>query len=300
MPLGKSIRVYLADATVTGIRYAELVNWTGHAIACPRNRLSELPSWPEAAKPGVYFLFESRFGDSKPVAYIGESENVSQRLTTHDRNKEFWNEVVIFTSKDENLTKAHIKYLESSLVSLAEQADRYQLENGNTPPESSLPRADRDAMAEFVDNIKMVLGILGYQILEPILRTKTASVGVAGTTPIANGTSTASDLIFRVNNLTAFGVLTDEGFVLKKGSQLSRSNTDSIPGKLASIKERLLADGALAADGERLVATEDILLSSSSYAAAIVTGTSRSGPQSWKTPAGKTLKDLEDASLLGT
>lgn len=81
MPIGKSIRVYLADATVTGIRYAELVNWTGQAIACPRNRLNELKNWPESAKPGIYFLFEGRFSDSKPLAYVGESENVAERLT---------------------------------------------------------------------------------------------------------------------------------------------------------------------------------------------------------------------------
>lgn len=170
--LGKSIRVYLADATVTGIRYAELVNWTGQAIVCPRNRLNELTNWPESAKPGVYFLFESRFGDTKPLAYIGESENVASRLTSHDRNKEFWSKVVIFTSKDSNLTKAHIKYLESSLVDLSKYANRYQLENGNRPTESSLPRADSDAMEEFVENIRMVIGILGYSILEPILKSK--------------------------------------------------------------------------------------------------------------------------------
>ena len=64
MVIGKSIRVYLADATVTGIRYAELVNWTGHAIACPRNRLPELTKWPEAGKQGIYFLFESRFWET--------------------------------------------------------------------------------------------------------------------------------------------------------------------------------------------------------------------------------------------
>ncbi|SMC89456.1 hypothetical protein SAMN02746065_1142 [Desulfocicer vacuolatum DSM 3385] len=172
MSIGKSIRVYLADATVTGIRYAELVNWTGHAIACPRNRLNELSKWPEAAKPGIYFLFENRFGDSKPMAYIGESENVAHRLTSHDRNKEFWNEVIIFTSKDENLTKAHIKYLESIFVDLSKQADRYVLENGNIPSESSLPLADRDAMEEFVENARMVLGVLGYSILEPILKSR--------------------------------------------------------------------------------------------------------------------------------
>ncbi|MDN7674082.1 GIY-YIG nuclease family protein [Burkholderia oklahomensis] len=295
MPVGKSIRVYLADATVTGIRYAELVNWTGHAIACPRNRLSELSNWQEASKPGVYFLFEGRFRDSKPLAYIGESENVLQRLTNHDRSKDFWNEAVIFTSKDENLTKAHIKYLESSLVVLSKNADRYQLENSNTPPESSLPRADRDAMAEFVENIRMVLGILGYQILEPILPVRTA-VPVGDTAlMVAPEVPQVTDLTFSVNGLLAFGAMTDEGFVLKKGSQLSSTNSLSVPGRVAIIKERLLKDGLVAHDGNRLVATTDILLTSSTYAAAIVAGTSRSGPQSWKTRDGRTLKELEDA-----
>lgn len=298
MAIGKSIRVYLADATVTGIRYAELVNWTGHAIACPRNRLNELPNWPEAAKPGVYFLFESRFGDSKPIAYIGESENVSQRLTSHDRNKEFWNEVIVFTSKDENLTKAHIKYLESTLVELSKNADRYQLENGNTPPESSLPRADRDAMQEFVENIRMVLGILGYSILEPILKSKPCNELNTSSNIKNDESNLLGELIFKVNNLTALGAATDEGFVLKKGSQLSKTNTDSIPGKLANIKAHLLKNGSFVEDGDILIATEDILLSSSSYAAAIVAGTSRSGPQSWKTANGKTMKQIEDASLL--
>ena len=87
--------------------------------------------------------------------------------------------------------------------------------------------------------------------------------------------------------------------MLKKGSDLSKTNTDSIPGELASIKARLLKDGALKENGGKLIAAEDILLSSSSYAAAIVAGTSRSGPQSWKTANGKTLKQIEDESLPG-
>lgn len=299
MAIGKSIRVYLADSSVTGIRYAELVNWTGHAIACPRLRLNELKNWPESSKPGVYFLFENRFGDTKPVAYIGESENVCQRLTSHDRNKEFWSEVVIFTSKDENLTKAHIKYLESALVDLSRQADRYQLENGNTPPESSLPRADRDAMEEFIENIRMVLGVLGYSILEPILRANPLNRQLDDIAIPSGEANPLGELFFSVNNLTARGAATDEGFVLKKGSLLSRTNTESMPGRLADIKERLLKDGALQVEGDKLVAAEDILLSSATYAAAIVAGTSRSGPQSWKTASGQTMKQFEDSFLQG-
>ncbi len=297
MPIGKSIRIYLADATVTGIRYAELVNWTGHAIACPRNRLNELKNWPESSKPGVYFLFEGRFGSSKPTAYIGESENVAQRLTNHDRKKDFWSEAVIFTSKDENLTKAHIKYLESALVCLSKKADRYELENGNTPSESSLPRADRDAMKEFVENVRMVLGTLGYSILEPILKSKGSSEGIVESSDLNESENVLRNLFFTVNNLSAQGAVTDEGFVLKKGSQLSKSNSESMPGKLSTIKEKLLVDGVLKDEGAYLVASEDILFNSSSYAAAIVAGTSRSGPQSWKTTTGKTIKKVEDEEL---
>lgn len=300
MPIGKSIRVYLADSTVTGIRYAELVNWTGQAIACPRNRLGELSSWPEASKPGVYLLFEARLGDSKPLAYIGESENVAERLTTHDRKKEFWNEVVIFSSKDENLTKAHVKYLESTLVTLANQANRYELENGNTPTESSLPRADRDAMAEFVENVRMVLGTLGYPILEPLIRLlPVAKTDSTETTEETLKGKSLIDLNFRVNNLTACGAVTDEGFVLKKGSQLSRVNTDSAGMKVAKHKDQLLAEGRIISEGDYLVLNEDVLVSSSSYAAVMVAGTSRSGPQSWITSDGRTLKAIEDMAVSG-
>lgn len=298
MPIGKSIRVYLADSTVTGIRYAELVNWTGQAVACPRNRLGELSSWPEASKPGVYLLFEARLGDSKPVAYIGESENVAERLTSHDRQKDFWNEVVIFTSKDENLTKAHVKFLECTLVRLSKQADRYTLENGNTPPESSLPRADKDAMAEFVDNIRMVLGTLGYPILEPLLKpTALESESMPPTEALIPKRKAELELTFKVNNLVAYGTLTDEGFVLKKGAQLSLVNTESAAPRVVKIKEQLQAEGKIVMAGDHLVLNDDILLSSSSYAAVMVAGTSRSGPQSWMAADGRSLKEIEDAAV---
>ena len=111
MTIGKSIRIYLADGTVTGIRHAELVNWTGQAIACPRNRIGELSGWDESKRPGVYFLFGYDDVVGQPIAYIGEAENVLYRLQSHVMNKDFWNEVVFFTYKDKNLTKAHVKYL---------------------------------------------------------------------------------------------------------------------------------------------------------------------------------------------
>ena len=36
MPLGKTIRLYLADGTPTGPVVAEIINWTGQVIVVPR------------------------------------------------------------------------------------------------------------------------------------------------------------------------------------------------------------------------------------------------------------------------
>ncbi|WP_284336590.1 GIY-YIG nuclease family protein [Comamonas sp. NoAH] len=251
--------------------------------------------WPETAKPGIYFLFEARLGDSKPLAYIGESENVADRLLTHDRKKEFWNDVVVFTSKDDNLTKSHIKYLESRLEASAKGADRYELENGNTPTQSSLPRAERDAMDELLDDIRLVLGTLGYPILEPLLQQKIVSP--ASASPPASSTPTDDELTFTVHDISARGVRTNEGFVIKAGSMVSKTNSDSVSGKIVKMKEQLLSDGRLVEKGNHLMLAEDVLMSSSSYAAALIAGTARSGPQSWFAANGKSLKELEDSAL---
>jgi hypothetical protein len=295
MPYGKSVRIFLPDATVTGIRHAEIVNRTGQTVACPRARLDELKHWPETAKPGIYFLFEARLGDSKPLAYIGESENVANRLLTHDRKKEFWNDVVIFTSKDDNLTKSHIKYLESRIEESAKGADRYEIENGNTPTQSSLPRAERDAMDELLDDIRLVLGTLGYPILEPLLQQKILSASNASLS--SPSIPPEDELTFTVHDILARGVRTSEGFVIKAGSTASKTNSDSLSRKIAKMREQFLSDGRLVEQGNHLMLAEDVLMSSSSYAAALIAGTARSGPQSWFTASGTSLKELDDSAL---
>lgn len=133
MKTSKSIRIFLDTGSVTGLRHAELVNWTGQAIACPRTQVKSLANWSESRRPGVYSLFGDDPETAELSAYIGEAENVYERLQNHLANKDFWNEVIFFTSKDDNLTKAHVKYLESKLVQVASAAGRHPLMNGNQP-----------------------------------------------------------------------------------------------------------------------------------------------------------------------
>lgn len=78
--------------------------------------------------------------------YIGEADIVADRLRYHQREKEFWDRVVVITSKDANLTKADVRYLESTLISLATQAGRVTLDNGTAPTIPALPEADKSEL----------------------------------------------------------------------------------------------------------------------------------------------------------
>lgn len=292
MAFGRKVTIYLADGTPSGIRHVEIANWSGQAIACPRSRLSELKEWSEAQRPGVYFLLEKQTAETGDRAYIGESENVVKRLSQQDKNQDFWNEVILFTSKDENLTKAHIKYLESRVTSIGLEADRYKIENGNSPTESALPRADRDAMEEFIHNLRLVMGTLGHRILEPVKVTIKANEEEP-----RKPTLTQIEFSMSVKGLVAKGQQTDDGFVLLKDSQASGIASKSMPGKTTSIRDKWITEGILTPEGKNYRLTKDSVLSSSSYAAIIVAGTSRSGPQSWLDKDGKTLKEIEESLL---
>lgn len=288
MSFGRKLTIYLSDGSPSGIRHVEILNWTGQAIASPRSRLGDLTNWDETKRPGIYFLFENHSSEDGNLVYIGESENVIKRLTDHDRKKEFWNEVVIFTSKDENLTKAHVKYLESKLVNIANIAGRCKLENGNTPVESSIPRADKDWLDEYIHNLKIILGTLGHKILEniPQINYDNSSKTIIGT-----------KLFFTIRELKSFGMQLEDGFLIIKGSQIAIEETSSLPKKCKEIRDSWIIDGTLIQENNYYLITKDSIVSSSSYAAAIIAGTSRSGPQSWIDENGINLKTIEERIL---
>ncbi|MBW6477178.1 MAG: GIY-YIG nuclease family protein [Chromatiales bacterium] len=289
MARGKSIRIFLADGNVTGIRHGEIVNWTGQALMVPRKRYAELKDWDESSKPGVYFLFGEDDASGEAMAYIGESENVYDRLRSHVDRKEFWNEAVLFTNKDENLTKAHAKYLESRLIQTANKAARYKIENGTAPPLPNLPRGDRDAMDEFFENLRLLLGALGHKLLEPV-----AEKGMVEGGP---DTGTALAITMTRSGLTASGQLTDEGVVVLPGSQATTDVRASLSDGYGKLRQRLIDSGVLSLNGDHYIFTKEYLFSSPSAAAALVCGQACNGREYWKDVVGRTLKQIEEEAV---
>jgi DNA-binding transcriptional LysR family regulator len=99
-------------------------------------------------------------------AYIGEADDVGARLRSHFRaeDKEFFERLVIVVAKDDNLTKAHARFLESQLIRAAREAGSVSLANATRPDFHILPEADRADMEFFVSQLRLMLPILGFDL----------------------------------------------------------------------------------------------------------------------------------------
>ena len=133
-----TIKLFLPNGDAQSLRITEISNWTGKALAAPRTELESFFEREEIDQAGVYFLVGTDAQSNKPKAYIGEAEDVGKRLK-QQREKEFWVQAIVFVSKDENLTKAHARYLESRFIEIIKAADRASLANGNEPVFDLLP-----------------------------------------------------------------------------------------------------------------------------------------------------------------
>lgn len=304
--MGKQIRIYLSDGTPSGVRHAEITNWTGQALACPRSRFQELREWQEVKRPGVYFLFGHDEETGEDWAYIGEAEVVVERLASHINGKDFWSELVAFTSKDDNLTKGHVRYLESRLIQQAITASRYKVANSAEPQLPSLPRPDRDAMEEYLESAKTLLGVLGHRLLEPLVVTNKQAPNVQASPTITAPNITPTKEVekievpvtttFRLNvsDLASHAIRTDEGLVVLKDSDASMIAQSSLTGGYRNLREKLLQQGILVPNGSKLKFTKSCLFNSPSQAAAVIAGYSINGRDAWRLPDGTTYSAYEN------
>lgn len=276
-----TIKLFLPFGEAKGVRTAEISNWSGKAIAAPRSDLEHFLAREELAKPGVYILLGADPENGKQMAYIGEAESVTDRIKQH-KSKDFWNAAMAFVSKDENLTKSHIRYLEGRLIQTANSVGRYSIAN-NQASGAKLPESDLNDMEVFLERIAQLLPVLGSELLTPVV----AIAQPIGAPPV---------LTCKMKGAIATGTRTPNGFVVMKGStavkQLRESTKTSGPW-IISLRNQLLENGSLAEEKEFLVFTKDVEFASPSAAAAMVHAGNAAGPLAWKDPKGKTLKEIE-------
>lgn len=277
-----SIRIFLADGTPEGIRLVGKSNWTGKAIVAGRAQLAEALGRDEMGQPGVYVLIGPGESGLSRI-YIGEADVLNNRLRNHQRNKDFWTRFVAFTSTDENLNKAHIRYLESKLVALARRANQWEIDNSTDPAEPSLSEADRADAEWFLREMLVIYPILGVDAFESAARE-------------ASEVESGELLSLSQRGAVGKGREATDGFVVLSGSKARATETNSIHAYMSELRTQLLDKGVLVRDGNYLLFTQDFRFASPSTAAGVLVGGAANGRLAWKTSGGKTLKQIQDES----
>lgn len=278
----KKITLFLLDGIPEGRQTCELSNWTGKALRIPKIMIKESSDRKELFNPGAYLLFGKNIEQpDKEMVYIGESEVIFDRLKQHASTKDFWNEAVVIFSKDENLNKAHIKYLEYRMYELAKKSKRYIIENSQEPTRSSISEADKAEMEEFLENIKLLINTMGYKVFtELIEEIKVSKIN--------------NYYIKAARGAEAKGQPTQEGFVVFKDSIMTSETVPSMPSWVENIREKLISEEIVIKDAnDNFIFISNHLFNSPSSAAAAIMGRSANGLKEWKNKDGISLGESE-------
>jgi hypothetical protein len=282
MPVdAKTIQLFLPDGEPRGIRIAEITTRIVQAVQVPRARLDRIMGRAELDHIGIYILFGESDERAKPVAYIGQTEDLRVRLKKHHADREFWTTAVFLISKTDSFTLAHIRYLEWYAIKQATEAGRYTLDNGNG---GSKPYITEPMEADVLDAFEtgsVLLSTLGFPLFEPVagkVKSETEQTTYFCAGPEAKG----------------MGRLVPDGFVVLKGSTARAESVPSAHKYIATKRQTMVASGVLVPEGNTsLRFTEDYLFDSPSGAAMLVLGRTANGWNDWKAADGRTLNEIE-------
>lgn len=288
----RSLELFFIDGKPDGMLTAQVFNWTGHVLVTPRTRMKEALSRPESQFTGVYLLVGEE--DDEQVLYVGEGENIANRIKNHDANKDWWSTCILVTSQANNLHKAHVQYLESRLVQKASDTGLARLENGTQPKPPTLSEASEADMESFLEYLLMVL---------PAVR---VDVFLKKTRPSINRQEvrdTAFETVFEISlkkeKLTGTAILIDGEFVVQAGSKARKEwigKKSNAPYK--RLYESLISQGVLEDMGDHKRFTVNYAFKSTSAAGAVIKGRATAGPVAWTVKGTrKTYKEWEAENL---
>ena len=294
---GRTIQLFLVDGTPNGLRKATIHGWTGLTFVATGTTFAALAARPELDRTGIYILSgpdPEAVGGTR--AYIGSANSVRERIKQSAQDRDFWETAIAVTTSDDDLSKGHVEYLEARLIELAHVANRVTLDNGTAPAGTRrrLPEADQANMEQFLTNLKIILPVIGLDMLKPQPRAVTQSA-----TPVALRTS--GEITFEIRHKSgvhAEAVEEDGEFVVLDGSQALK-DTGHVQLSYGVLKENLVKQGVLKVNAEgRYTFAKPYSFTSPSAAAAVVLDHNSNGLSEWKVKGEKrTYNDVKQARI---
>lgn len=299
MSVGRTLKIFVMGNDPHCLKQVEIVNWTGFAFIGGREHVQQARRRPELSTPGLYFLLSDAAENDGGLIdfYVGETDDFSARIIDHIGTKDWWTKFVVFTSKDQNLTKAHVKFLEREIYKLAqENVALLRLRNEKKAGGATLPESDIASMREFLENMCFVLEAMGLSYF-PTQGTSIRSTEVAaGSLEQNNHDVSEKDRTEFSISLSkdasggaaqrSFLTFSNGVYVLRAGSFITKVARDSFEthdSYYALWKQIIESNAVEASEFEGLLrTTRDLEFRSPSAAGAVVRARSTNGRSEWK------------------
>lgn len=166
-----TLKVFVPSGDPEATRIVEKMNWTGRGYYVPRDDWPNVKTRPELSGAGVYVLSgheQDELGNDMPIAYVGQTDNLRDRLDNHDKGKDFWENAMLFMSTNGGLNRAHITWLEWSLMAQAVRAKRGKLQNGLVHNEPTLSESEKADVRSFLNEMLRLMPVMGVHFFEEV------------------------------------------------------------------------------------------------------------------------------------
>lgn len=277
--LGRSVTLFITGDDPRSLRTVELDNWSGMAVMGRPEYFKRALEREELSRSCVYLLVQGANAGDIPEVYVGETDDFVQRYANAKFPIEF-DHFLVFTNKDDRLTRAHVKWLELRIWELLNANEgNVSVANKSRPTGSKLPEADRASMRTFVRNMTYLLEALGFEFF--------STAGPSGEVAKAYKAGRAASVEFetnaipRNNKAKAFLTAFKDGYLLKSGSAINKIATDSLPENVRKLRNQLLKENTLVDRRTHFVLQKDISFAKPSPASALVKGRSSTGYGDW-------------------
>lgn len=274
--MSKVITTFIVtDDKPNGPRYYIINEHICRMWVVPRADLDIVKDREELTYPALYILL-GEDENSKPKAYIGQTDNFAHRVKDHDYKKDFWNLALVFIKPDQNnkLTPTDTKYLEYKAIKLAKDSNSYELdENKQTPKKPSIPEYQQAPMDDFFKDCLYLASFFGLKLFDKIDPKKEHLFYI------------------RKKGIISKATYNSNGLTVLKGSTISATTAKKLNPKKFEQRERFIKAYTKIINGE-ITLTSDITFESPSGASVFCLGSSSNGWDFWIDDNGKSLDDL--------
>ena len=266
----------LLDKTLEGSRIIDMGSTKScECFVLPRDKVTEVAKkQPHLQQYGFYILL-GRDKDLKPMAYIGQTNDFTNRVNDHKQKKDFWDTALVFVSKSDEIFPSEALYLEYLGWKAAKEAGNYIIENTKDINEPHLSADKQNEMELFFEDIQFLTRFYGCKVFDEPEKLIEPEQCIEFKLQKPQNKVLAYLKFYRQS----------QRYIIKAGSTILKESKSCSKG-IKDFREQVMANKKLSqGNGDIFVLLQDIVIPGSSCspsgAASFCTGTSMQGTEAW-------------------